>query len=349
MEYKLKNLLTPCLYEDIENIVNNADTEMFRNKTVLITGAGKLTGYYLACSLLICNDTKGYDTKVIVTDREKDLFVKYGSINSRNDIDFVISNFYSNLHHENVDYIIHADTTAGKDYFESMENLLNYCKSASCSNLMICTDMDVYGEVYNKKSSISEDDEGYVDLCSTGGSQVQNIRMAEVFAEVFCAENNISVKFARMAEIFGANGIEFRQADQLNEKDLVDENAIAERFSEFASGEIDVIKSYCYVTDAVCGILKIMSAGEDKEKYNISSNWDTSFKYMAEICEQLFPDMTVNVGGRRNNISNDYSISALSSTRQILDNSKLTKIGYKPEVLLADGIKRTVKIIRENI
>lgn len=349
MEYNIKNLLTPCLSEDIESIIkDNKDYQNFENRTVLITGAGDLLGFYFACSLLLYNDLNEGNVKVIVTDKDEDLFKKYGKINSRKDIDFVVSNHYSNIHNKKIDYIIHTEAIGGKDSFSAIENLLNYGKEAECQGFALCTDMSVYGEVYNGKSKISETDEGYVDFKSEKGISLQNLRTDEMFAKSFCSENNIDIKIIRLATVFGANGVDFQSADESKKSEKIDESIIAERFSEFCKSDVAEIKSYCYVTEVVKAIVKILFAGKNQEKYNVSTDWNTSFKYIAEICEQIYPDVSVNIAGSRN-ISNDYSISPLSCNRLILDNSKLMELGFAPKVTLAEGIKRTVKIIRENI
>jgi FlaA1/EpsC-like NDP-sugar epimerase len=56
MDYTVKNLLSPYIYNDITDIYKTDKFACFKNKTVLITGAGQLIGYYLTCVFLAGND-----------------------------------------------------------------------------------------------------------------------------------------------------------------------------------------------------------------------------------------------------------------------------------------------------
>ena len=344
MEYTVKNLLSPYIYNDIASVYHKDSFDCFRNKTVFITGAGQLLGYYLACAFLIGNDVDNNNTKILLCDKEKSLFEKFGNLNSRTDIDFLIRKTYNHLPLEKADYVIHADTRKDSHTFEAMENLLNYAQQKEDSSVILCMNTDIYGNVYNGKSKLTEDDKGYIDLSKADSYPAQTQRMVEVYGKKLSAEKGLNIKFARLCPLLGA--MNSNPLSKFITPSLMDKNNTVARGLALIDDDLNTIKSYCYVTDAAIAVLKILTEGRSGEVYNVSTGCDTNLKYIAEIFQQLIPD--VDVAYKCKNISNNYDISPMSSTRLILDNSRLLSLGYSPQVGLADAIKRTVKIIKEN-
>lgn len=163
MEYEVKQLLNPNLYSDIFSITDGSTVfSRFNNKTVLITGAGQLLGIYLASAFLINNDLSSAGTKLIAVDSSEDLFRKYGKLTNRADIDFIVSRDYSALHSVNADFVIHTENLSALDPEPAVINLLNYIKRTG-ARAVINTYSDVYGDVFNGKDKICEDDMGYVN------------------------------------------------------------------------------------------------------------------------------------------------------------------------------------------
>lgn len=345
MDYTVKTLLAPYIYNDIASIYNKDSFECFKNKTVFITGAGQLAGYYLACAFLIGNDIDGNNTEIILCDKEESLFEKYGNLNSRTDLDFLISKTFSHLPRKKADYIIHTDIHTDRDYFEAMDNLLGYASQSEICSVLLCTGMNIYGSVYNGKSKLSESDKGYIDLADPEAYHIQSQRMIETYGKKLAEEKGLNIKFARRCHVLGA--MTSNPLSKFIASAIMNKNNSAKDNMQMITEDINTIRSYCYVTDVVTAMLKILTNGRIGESYNISTGCDTNLKYITEICQQLLPD--VNIAYKNTNISNDYSISPMSSTREILDNSKLLSLGFTPKVGLAEAIKRTVKIIEENI
>lgn len=340
MEYTVQKLLSPYIYNDIADFYSTGKFSCFKNKTVFITGAGELTGYYLACGFLIGNDVDGNNTKVIVSDREESLFEKYGNLTYRRDIEFLVTKDYSNMPREKSDFIIHTDCNGNKEYFEAMTNLLEYAQQSG-ANTVLCSDMSIYGSVYNGKSTLSEEDNGYIDLADADSYAVQSQRMVESYGKRLVKENNLNIKFARVCAVLGALG-----SSPLNQLAATanDEFYTVGKGMSFYAADANVTQSYCYVTDIVSALLMILADGKSGEVYNISSNCDTSMKNITEACQKLLPDVNVAYRSKKNNHDN----SPMNSTHFVLDNSKLTVLGFTPRVSLDESIKRIVTIIQNN-
>ena len=113
----VKDLLKPYIYEDLLTVAKcPIDFSLFKNKTVLITGAGDLLGYYLVSAFLINNDLLKLNTRVIAVDCKDYLLDRYTELSSRNDVEFLVSESYDNLGAYNADFVIHRKIFFLKTY-----------------------------------------------------------------------------------------------------------------------------------------------------------------------------------------------------------------------------------------
>lgn len=340
MEYEVKQLLNPYIYNDILSITNgDIDFTRFKNKTVLITGAGQLLGFYLACAFLINSDLNNTNTKVIAVDKSDVIFKKYGKLTFRNDIDFAVSNTYSDLQCDKADFVIHTESYVGLNNNSAISNLLDYIKTSSAS-AVINTYSDIYGDVYNGKSKISEEDIGYTDCSNPACHSIQSQRMAETFALKFAKDNNIDIKLSRLCTIYGPwefNG----NSSYIN----ILSNALQKHNLLVGPNDCKT-NSLCYVTDAASALLKILLNGESFETYNISAGYSASTKDFAEECVKIFSDYDIKVIYKGK--SKETHLSPMSPTKNILDNTKILSLGFTPKVDLQMGIVRSAKIMAEN-
>ena len=129
MEFEVNRLLSPYLYNDILSSIKRTDFSAFTGKTVLITGASKPLGYYLACALLINNDLNSEGAKIIAVDSSDKLMEKFGKLTYRGDIDFVVTRDYSYLGGERADIVIHTEDITELEPFTASLNLLRFITS----------------------------------------------------------------------------------------------------------------------------------------------------------------------------------------------------------------------------
>lgn len=332
MENKVENLINPYLYRDIISITEGGiDFGRFENKTVLITGAGELVGYYIACALLIYNDINKSGIKVIAVGKEKNLMEKYAELTSRQDIDFIISENYNNFGSYKADYIIHNDFSLNN---EAITNLLKYIKANNVISTVINSNMLIYGTVYNGKSEIYENDIGYIDLADAKSSNIQSFRMAECAAINFAKAENLNIMITRSAIDYGVP----------LEKDhplymLFDEN-IDGPVAVFSSANTkSKINSYCYVTDFARALLTVLFNGSSGEVYNIASdNSVASNNELQNIISEIANNEVVV------KLDND-TVSSMEATQYILNTDKLKALGFKSLVDLKNGYKRIAAII----
>ncbi len=334
MENKVANLINPYLYKDIISITEGGiDFGRFENKTVLITGAGELVGYYIACALLIYNDINKSGIKVIAVGKEKNLMKKYAELTSRQDIDFIISENYNNFRSYKADYIIHNDFSLNINN-EAITNLLKYIKANNVISTVINSNMLIYGTVYNGKSEISENDLGYIDLADTKSSNIQSFRMAECAAINFAKAENLNIMITRSAIDYGVPLEKDHPLYMLFDKNI--DGPVAVFLNANTKSKIN---SYCYVTDLARALLTVLFKGNSGEVYNVASdNSVASNNELQSIISKIANNDAVV------KLDNDV-VSPMEPTQYILNTDKLKALGFKSLVDLKNGYKRIAAII----
>lgn len=334
MDYEVKKLLSNKLYCDILSITDgDTDFTEFKNKTVVITGAGKLLGYYLACAMLISNDLYTTNIAVVAVDASEKLFERYGKLTYRKDIDFIVSSDYSELTADKADFVIHTENFNNLDN-RVVVNLLSFIKKHRATSL-ISTDIKVYGEVFNGKDKILETDMGYSDFTNPEFNTIQTQRMTESLAIKLAEDCSLNIKLARLCKVYGADS---------------EDSAFGEIIDNAVHGRNLVVdlkqskpQSYCYVTDAAEAVLAVLLSGKSAEIYNIASNCVASNFQIASECVRIYPEKELKLIRKGNTVA----LSPMAATLPMLDITKLAALGFKPRVELRDGVKRCVEITAE--
>ena len=222
MDYKVQNHLHPYVFEDIKTITDsNINWPCLCNKTVLITGGNGFIAFYLVCAMLIRNDLCGSDIKVKALVRSlENAEKKYGELINRDDLELIVQDVCAPFEFDRADFVIHAASQASAYYFENdpagtidanltgTANALEYAKKSNAESTLIVSSLKVYGSVFNGKSSIGEDDLGYIDIDSYKNCYAQGKRAAETLGCCFAKQYGMNVKIARPAYIYGPASID---------------------------------------------------------------------------------------------------------------------------------------------
>lgn len=331
MENEVRLILPNNLYDDILKVVeSDVNFNNFKNKTVLITGAGELLGFYLACAALISNDLYSTNISVIAVDKNDDIFKKYGKLTYREDIEFIVSENLSGFGSAKADFIIHTKTPESD---KEITGVLDYIKLTEAQSV-ICSGSEIYGDVFNGKDKISETDMGYCDSFKPDNLKIQLERALESAAQSLVKEN-LDIKLVRLSKVFGALA---------GDKQFIRtvRNVITK--SDFIIDEKDgVLESFIYVTDAAAAVLKILTEGESGGIYNVASNYAASNHITAQFCVKLFENLGIKIIYQ----NKPKGLSPMAPTVKVLDISRLKSLGFTPEVELKDAVVTTAKILYE--
>ena len=331
---------------DIKEYLEKYKPEYLEPKSkILVTGATGLIGSTLAIYLLL--QEKGYDIVCPVRRIEKANGI-YGELKDR--IRFVecdVMEYLSNLS-EHFDYIVHcASPTSGQYMVEypsetyefitnSMQALLHYARREHVKGILYISSIEYYGQNDNDMY-ISEDFVGYIDPNSRRSSYPLAKRAAEYLCTVYAKEYGINVMTARLTQTFGVgvqptdNRVFAQFARSIIEK---------EDIVLYTTGESS--KPYCYTTDCIAAIIRILLSGEKGEAYNVA-NQDTyiSIKELANFMVENFCN-DINV---RMDIQEEKGYAP--ATRINMSAYKLMKLGWRPMYGLKEMFERLINSLRE--
>lgn len=317
----------------------------FEGKKFLITGATGLIGKTLTQCLLALNIPM--KITLPVRNRSKAELI-YGRENSK--LEIVECDLVDYLHRlvGHYDYIIHcASPTAGKIMianpvetfelaFESTKEILRFARESSVKSIVYVSSLEYYGQV-NDERKITEDDIGYVDYHSARSSYPLGKRAAEYLCYAYAKEYHIPVKMARLTQTFGP-GI------------LKTDNRVFAQFARAAINSDDIVlkstgnssKPYCYVFDAVSGILTILLKGTDGEAYNVSN--DVTYISVNDMAQMIKDNFNPQI-----NIIHDYDPNSgyAPDTLLHLVSTKLQDLGWQPKYGLLDMFKRLISYLRD--
>lgn len=324
---------------------------IFRKKTILITGASGMIGRNIIKFLTKINSTYHTDIKIIAHVRNKEKAERvFKNILYRKEFQLVVSDITELEIQQKVDYVIHtAGVTGGsKQHLEFPMKTINTAlmgtkKVLDCAlenhikGMVFLSSLEVYGDTGMNEKYIYETDGGYIDITNPRSSYSESKRMCECMCASYTKQYGVPIYIARLTASFG-------ECVSYNDKRV---------FSEFAKCIIDkrdivlkstgeTIRNYCDAEDVAIACMVLLAKGEAGQAYNVA-NMDTeiSIKDLAEKFIYLYPES-------ESNIIFDLSIDEKKLgyngvMRNVLNSEKLMKLGWKPVNTLDSTIKKLVQ------
>lgn len=363
---------------DIESVLNlNCDFSVLKSKTILITGATGLIGSVLVDMLVFLSEKFNLALNLVLVSRSTEnhtenngnatlTFIKCDISNenilekieeiaspaARNDGVLKLVSESQNYNKLKIDYIFHlASTTHPKAYAKypietiltnvnGTHQLLDLASKNLPCRFVLASSVEVYGDDQkNLKDGFSETDFGYLDPNTSRACYNEAKRLSETLCQAYKAEKNCDVVIARLARSYGPT---------LKRNDT---KALSQFIHKGLDGENIVLKSdgkqfysYIYSADAASALIFLMIKGGNGEAYNIADkNSNVHLKDLAELVakncgvkvEFDIPDKTEK---------NGYS----KAVRAVLNPQKLESLGWKAQVGIDEGVKKTVEMMKKS-
>ncbi len=331
------------------------EAKALEGKTILISGGSGFIGSYINAVLYLLNKKVFKNKcKVIsidnyITGSKKNFLLNIKDKNFQfrdGDIRLpVITN-------EKIDYIIHAAGLASPFYYkkyplETIEsavmgakNLLELARITKPVSFLFFSSSEIYGDPDPKSVPTPETYAGHVSSIGPRACYDESKRLTETLCITYHQIYGIPVKIVRPFNIYGPGmkHIDYRVIptfiyNGLRGKDLpVHDKGVQTR-------------TFCYITDAIVAILKVLISGKAGEVYNIGN--DKPEIGMFELA-QIIAEMIGNGSKpRRKNYPPGYP--AGEPQRRCPDLTKIkVQLNYEPKIDLKTGLKQTVKWFKQN-
>ncbi len=319
-----------------------SDKSAFADATVLVTGATGMVGGALCRTLLYLNRVYGLRLKLLCPVRSEAGFGRLPGIYGRDEARVFVYEPDKTLAVEGkVDYVVHAASPTASAELRSSSadviksgalgilNMLELCREKQPRGMVFLSSMEAYGAM---NARASEDTAGYIDLTSPRSCYPEAKRFGECACACYASQYGVNALSARLAQVVGA-GIK------------PGENRAYAAFAKSAlRGENITLKTagasmgnYVHVSDAVSGILTLLTKGAPGQIYNVCGDGcSLTVAELAQLIGKLLSDGKSKVV--RETQADGKNLPFAPDTGIILDNSKLKALGWSSRFGLEDMI-----------
>lgn len=345
--YKSKTYLNDIKIA-VTSIVN---ADRLNSTKILITGAGGIIGSAIVDCLIMLTELSGFNIEIYALGRSKDRLEKRFCNYSMCDYIHLIEHDVCNRLDldETIDLVIH---TAGNAYPSAFDkypvdtimtniygtyNLLECCKKWNTKRFLFVSSGEVYGGSVDTVP-VNEEYGSYIDSMNARSCYPNSKRTAESLCVSYSKQYGIDTVVVRPCHIYGAG---FTSLDNRASAQFI--RAGAERNTVTLKSRGEQIRSFCYVADAASAIISVLINSKPNTAYNISN-----MNSVASVFE--FAQMCAKIGGSELIVgepTQDEIRQRSIIKNQILDNTRLTALGWNPKYNLENGIKNSITIIRE--
>jgi UDP-glucuronate decarboxylase len=340
----------PIIKEDLLYIYNsNIDWSIFRDTTILITGAnGFLPAYLVEFFLFLNNTNPNINLKVFgLVRNEKKGKERFKDYLKYKNFKLIIQDVCDEIKiNGNIDYIFHAASQASPKFYGldpvgtlypniiGTINLLNFSKLKNVKSFLYFSSGEVYGEV--KAKSIKESNFGHLDPTNVRSCYAESKRMGENICISFHHQFGVNIKIVRPFHTYGP-GMALNDGRVF--ADFV--NCIINKSDINLNSDGSAIRCFCYLSDATIGFIKVLIDGIPGQAYNIGNpNEEISIINLAKTLTKLYSDFNLNVNLKNQNNKLGYIASKVKKVSPNIN--KVKKLGWSPKISLTQGFKRTI-------
>ena len=346
--------ITSDLYiEDVKRVANlPLPWDSLRGKTILLTGASGLIGTFLVDVMMEKNVVDSLNAKILAVGRSaekaKERFHDYWA---NDNFSFLSADLNKPLSIDvHADYVIHAaSNTHPRLYADDpvgslMTNilgtyyLLEYARCTKVERFVFISSVEIYGQALNPDDTFDEKYCGYLDCNQFRAAYPEGKRAGEALCNAYIEKYGMDIVIPRLSRVYGPT------------MRLDDSKAMSQFIMNGVRGEDIVLKSkgeqrysYCYVADAVSGILYTMLLGKRGEAYNIA-DMDGAIT-LREITENIAGSV-----GRKVvfDLPDEQEVNGFSKVSVgVMDSKKLQDLGWQTFDDVRTGTRKTIKIMQK--
>jgi len=335
------------IQSDISEIISRIENicQDLSDKTVLITGAkGFLGRYFIEIFKQLNTKNLASPVHVIALDNLITSGNYAKQVIDDPNIQFIEHDVTKPLSFEKgIDYVIHAAGIASPQYYQKYpletldvaitgtKNMLQLAKQKNAKFLFFSSS-EIYGNPDPNNIPTKEEYWGNVSSLGPRACYDESKRVGETLCYVFNQQFGVKMNIVRPFNFYGPG---------MQEKDYRVLPNFASRIKAKKPlkvyGRGDQTRTFCYITDALTGLLQVILRGTPNEVYNIGNpEPEISVIHLAEMINKILDyKIPHDVIEYPNNYPNN------EPNRRCPDIKKIQKhLGYVPQVKLEDGLKR---------
>lgn len=334
---------------DIDEIVYHLRDlrPLVSGKRFLITGSQGFLGRYFVETLLQMNilmQAEGFDPCEIIAMDNMVTAGKLGEeVTSDKAVTFtqqdVIQPFYPE---KPVDYILHLAGIASPYYYRKMpletldvatKGLRNVLEVARISKarILFFSSSEIYGDPDPRFVPTNEEYRGYVSSMGARACYDESKRLGETLVKIYQTQYGTAGMIVRPFNVYGPG------------MQKTDYRVLPNFAAKIISGEpVDIYepgtqtRTFCYITDAIEGFLRVLFLGLPGEAYNIGKpSPELTMRELFDRIRLTYPQATARI------IPHPSTYPADEPQRRCPDISKAeVQVGYRPRVDIDTGLQR---------
>lgn len=338
--------MNQILKEDAITIAKTGiDWNKFHGKTVLIAGANGYVPQHFVHGFLMRNIL--FDEKIHVVAlcrNESKARERFGEYFGREDFTLLIGDVLQEIAvQRKLDFIIDAASPAGvkmsnEDPVSTFEanvlgcsNLLKLAAKHSAEFLYLSS-VDVYGTAAQER--FTEEESGILNPLDVRNVYAAAKRGAETLCVCYAQKGSVC-KIVRPSQIMGC-GIALD--DGRLHIDFISQ--ILQKDSIVLKGDGSPVRTFIYMTDAIAGMLYVMTAGKNGEAYNIcTESGEASVLEAAQLMAAQVKRTIVRVEVAKETGRSDPAVKHVLS-RVCASSQKLRELGWTEKVSLQEACRR---------
>lgn len=325
------------------------EAKELEGKTVLISGGAGFIGSYVVATIYLLN-------KFVLKNKCKVISLdSYITGSKKNFIVDIKDKEFRFLHYdvrlplninEKIDYIIHAAGLASPFYYkkyplETIEsaifgakNLLELARIYKVKSFLFFSSSEIYGDPDSHHVPTPETYAGHVSSIGPRACYDESKRLTETLCIVYNQIYQVPIKIVRPFNVYGPG---MRHIDYRVIPTFI-YNGLRGRNLPVHDKGIQT-RTFCYITDAISAIFKVLLSGKDGEVYNIGNdNPEVSMFELGSIIATLLGN---GVKPRRKSYPSSYP--AGEPQRRCPDLTKIkNELGYLPKVSFEEGLNKTI-------
>jgi UDP-glucuronate decarboxylase len=345
------------LESDIKEIYSSAEPllETLKGKNLLITGAAGFLGRYFMSTFNHFNDLHpGNEINVVALDNyvtsSKSMDQPWQRTSSSIEWIYGDASLGEKLPNK-FDFIIHAAGIASPHHYranpiETFEVAVNVTKgllgkaATDYSRMLFFSSSEIYGDPFAEFVPTKEDYRGNVSTLGPRACYDESKRMGETLCWIYQEYFGVQVSIARPFNVYGPGmmATDYRvlpnfAASILNKQPL------------HVYGHGNQTRTFCYITDAIIGFLKILIKSPKPDVYNVGNpSPEISIKKLAELVCEI---SDFREGFKTSSYPDSYPED--EPNRRCPDISKISEtLEFSPVVSLEDGLRRFLNWAEEN-